>query len=77
MRLKTVKWLSGILPGLFAASMAAMCITASMVFGYIGIALVVIYGIFHTVLWRCQTCRKNIGPLWVKHCPECGEKLGE
>ena len=75
MDLKTVKKICFLILGLFLLLMLAMGITTNPVFGYVAIAVVAIYGIFHQRFWRCPKCNKNIGPLWVKHCPGCGEKI--
>lgn len=58
-----------------AILLLAMGIASNPVFGYLAIAVVVIYFIFHHVFWRCPKCGKNIGPLWAKCCPNCGEKI--
>ncbi len=55
--------------------MALMLLTYNAVFGYIAIAVMCLYGILVAAFWRCPKCRKNLGPLYVKYCPNCGEKL--
>ena len=71
MKLRKVKAIAKSLLGIFSALMALMLLTYNAVFGYIAIAVMCLYGI----LWRCPKCRKNLGPLYVKYCPNCGEKL--
>ena len=75
MKLKTAKRMSMCLLGLFAMLMLIMVLAGDSAFGYIAIAVMGAYGIFHCMFWRCPVCGKNIGPLWVKCCPTCGEKL--
>ena len=71
---KAIK-LSFLLLGIFMILMLAMGITSNLVFGYLAIGVMVIYGVFHYFFWRCPKCGENMGPLWVKCCPECGEKI--
>ncbi len=75
MDLRKAKKLCFLLLGIFMILMLAMGITSNPVFGYLAIGVMVIYGVFHYFFWRCPRCGKNMGPLWVKCCPECGEKL--
>lgn len=75
MDLRKAKKLYYLLLGIFVILMLAMGITSNPVFGYLAIGVMAIYGIFHYFFWRCPRCGKNMGSLWVKCCPECGEKL--
>jgi len=75
MNLRTMKRVCFFMIGIFAILMLAMGITKNSILGYMAIAVVIIYGITHCIFWRCPKCEKNIGPLWVKHCPNCGEKI--
>lgn len=75
MDLKRIKNICFLFLGIFAVLMLVMAITQSAIFGYIAIAVVAVYGIFLAVFWRCPNCKKNLGALWVKHCPNCGEKV--
>ena len=75
MKLRKVKTIAKSLLGIFSALMALMLLTYNAVFGYIAIAVMCLYGILVTAFWRCPKCRKNLGPLYVKYCPNCGEKL--
>ena len=75
MSLKKVKFLSKCFIGVFAILMLVMALTHNAIWGYIAIADVAIYGIFHVIFWRCPKCKKNLGVLYVKHCPNCGEKI--
>lgn len=75
MKLRKVKAIAKSLLGIFSALMALMLLTYNAVFGYIAIAVMCLYGIFVAAFWRCPKCRKNLGPLYVKYCPNCGEKL--
>ncbi|MBE6913548.1 MAG: hypothetical protein E7472_01240 [Ruminococcaceae bacterium] len=75
MNLKTTKIICFIFLGVFLVVMLAMGITMNTMFGYAAIAVMAIYGIFNYGFWRCPSCKKNIGPLWVKHCPNCGKKI--
>ena len=75
MKLRKVKAIAKSLLGIFSALMALMLLTYNSVFGYIAIAVMGLYGILFSAFWRCPKCRKNLGPLYVKYCPNCGEKL--
>ena len=75
MNLKTTKKISILLLGVFAALMLIMALTLKPIFGYIAIAVMGVYGVFILIFWCCPKCSKNLGPLWVKCCPNCGEKL--
>ena len=75
MKLRKVKAIAKSLLGIFSALMALMLLTYNAVFGYIAIAVMCLYGILVAAFWRCPKCRKNLGPLYVKYCPNCGEKL--
>ena len=75
MDLRKAKKLCFLLLGIFVILMLVMGITSNPVFGYLAIGVMAIYGIFHYFFWRCPRCGKNMGSLWVKCCPECGEKL--
>lgn len=75
MKLRKVKAIAKSLLGIFSALMALMLLTYKAVFGYIAIAVMCLYGILVAAFWRCPKCRKNLGPLYVKYCPNCGEKL--
>ena len=75
MKLRKVKAIAKALLGIFSALMALMLLTYNAVFGYIAIAVMCLYGILVVAFWRCPKCRKNLGPLYVKYCPNCGEKL--
>ncbi len=75
MKLRKVKAIAKSLLGIFSALMALMLLTYNAVFGYIAIAVMCLYGILVAAFWRCHKCRKNLGPLYVKYCPNCGEKL--
>lgn len=77
MKLKTTKMISILLLGVFALLMFVMAVTLNTTFGYIAIAVIGIYGIFLHIFWRCPKCNKNLGPLWIKHCSNCGEKIIE
>lgn len=75
MKLRKVKAIAKSLLGIFSALMALMLLTYNAVFGYIAIAVMCLYRILVAAFWRCPKCRKNLGPLYVKYCPNCGEKL--
>ena len=75
MDLKKAKTICIVLLGIFAMFMLIMGITSNSIFGYIAIAVMGIYGLFLSKFWRCPKCDKNLGPLWVKCCPNCGEKI--
>ena len=75
MDLRIAKTICFIIVGIITILLSAMGITTNPVFGYLAIAAVVIYFIFHHTFWRCSKCGKNLGPLWVKCCPNCGEKI--
>ena len=75
MKQKTAKKICILILGVFVLLMLLMAITTKSVFGYLAIATVVVYGIFHHCFWRCRKCGMVIGPLWAKHCPNCGEKV--
>jgi len=51
-----------------------MKLTQNAVFGYIAYAFIGIYGVFHVIFWRCKKCGKNLGPIWVSYCHNCGEE---
>ena len=75
MDMKTTKIICYFMVGIVAVLVIAMMITKCAIFGYAAIAGMAFYAGFHHLFWRCPACEKNIGPLWVKHCPNCGEKI--
>lgn len=75
MDLKKAKLFTRVLLGIFAVLMLIMTLTLNPVFGYTAIAVMGVYGVFILKFWRCPKCDKNLGPLWVKCCPNCGEKI--
>ena len=75
MNIKKVKRICFLILSVFAVLMLVMGVTSNPVFGYIAIGVMAIYGIFHYFFWRCPKCRENMGPLWVKCCPQCGAKI--
>ena len=75
MDLKNVKIICRLILAIFLVFMMIMGITSNPVFGYLSIAIMAAYAIFHQLYWRCPNCNKNLGPLWIKCCPNCGEKI--
>lgn len=75
MDLNKVKAICFVMLGIIAALLLVMGITSNPVLGYSAIAVLVVYFIFHQFFWRCPKCGNNIGPLWVKCCPNCGENI--
>ena len=75
MDLKKVKLISFVMLGIFALLMLGMILTTGLLFGYLALGTMAVYGIFLIIFWRCPKCGKNLGSLWVKHCPNCGEKV--
>lgn len=75
MNLEKAKIISRLLLGIFAVLMLILVLTLKPVFGYIASAVMGVYGIFLLMFWRCPKCGKNLGALWVKCCPNCGEKI--
>ena len=75
MDVKKAKLICFVMLGIFVALMLVMGITSNPIFGYSAIAVVAIYFILHHTFWRCPKCGNNMGPLWVKCCPSCGEKI--
>jgi len=75
MNLEKAKIISRLLLGIFAVLMLILVLTLKPVFGYIATAVMGVYGIFLLMFWRCPKCGKNLGALWVKCCPNCGEKI--
>lgn len=75
MRPKTAKTILWLIPGVFVLLMLALGCTRNVAFGYAAIGMVAVYGVVHQACWRCPACRKSIGPLWMKICPHCGERL--
>ena len=75
MELKKVKAILLMLLGIFAVFMMCMAVTRNVLFGYSAIVLVGVYGVLFSIFWRCPVCGKILGPIWVKHCPACGQKV--
>ena len=75
MDLKKAKSICFLLLAVFMILMLILGITSNPVFGYVAIGVMGIYGIFHYFYWRCPKCGENMGPLWVKCCSQCGEKI--
>ena len=75
MNLKTAKTILCLILGVFVLLMLALGCTRNTAFGYAAIGMIAAHGVVHQVCWRCPVCRKSIGPLWLKLCPHCGEKL--
>ena len=77
MDLKTRKVVCFVIIGILILLLMTMGITRNPIFGYIAIAVLGGYGVFHYVFWRCPNCGKNMGPLWVKCCPNCGGRVNQ
>ena len=75
MSLKQTKIILYLLSAVLALLLLALGCTRNAAFGYAAIGMIVVYGIVHQACWRCPKCRHNIGPLWLKCCPHCGEML--
>lgn len=75
MDLKTIKRICIILLSVFGVAMLTMGVTTNTMFGYFAITVMGVYGILLLLFWRCPNCKKNLGPLWVKCCPNCGERI--
>ena len=75
MDLNKIKTICYFLIGIIVILMMAMSYTSNPIFGYLAISIVAVYFIFHRYFWRCPKCGENMGPLWVKCCPQCGEKI--
>ena len=77
MSLKTAKKLCVGFLVIFSILMVVMILTTNPSWGYAAIVVMGAYGIFHHCCWRCPQCVKNLGPLWIKHCPHCGNDLSQ
>lgn len=75
MELKKAKMICFGMLGIFLVLMLIMGVTSNPAFGYTALGVMAIYGVFIMIVWRCPKCGKNLGPLWVKCCPNCGEKI--
>ena len=75
MELKKAKIICFGMLGIFLVLMLIMGVTSNPAFGYAALGVMAIYGVFIMIVWRCPKCGKNLGPLWVKCCPNCGEKI--
>jgi len=75
MRLKKTKAALYLILAGVVLLLVVLGLTRSPGFGYAAIGMIVVYGVVHQIRWRCPKCSKSIGPLWVRHCPHCGEKL--
>ena len=75
MDLRKAKKIYFLLLGIFVILMLLVGITSNPVFGYLAIGVMAIYGVLHYFFWRCPNCGEYMGPLWVKCCPQCGEKI--
>lgn len=75
MELKKAKMICFVILGIFLVLMLTMGVTSNPAFGYAALGVMAIYGVFVMIVWRCPKCGKNLGPLWVKCCPNCGEKI--
>lgn len=75
MELKKAKMTCFGILGIFLILMLIMGVTSNPAFGYAALGVMAIYGVFIMIVWRCPKCGKNLGPLWVKCCPNCGEKI--
>ena len=75
MEFKKAKMICFGILGIFLVLMLIMGVTSNPAFGYAALGVMAIYGVFIMIVWRCPKCGKNLGPLWVKCCPNCGEKI--
>jgi len=73
--LKKVRKISIIIYSIFAVLMLLMIITLKTPFGIAAVGVLIAYALFLSAFWRCPKCGKGLGPLWVKHCSDCGEKI--
>lgn len=76
MDLRKAKTICLIIVGIITFLLLTMGMASNPVFVYFAILVaLLIYFIFHHIFWRCPKCGNNLGPLWVKCCPNCGEKI--
>ena len=79
MDLKTCRWMTRLLyVGCLALAIIALPLDNQILrMGLLGaaLALALMVAMVRDKFWRCPKCRKNLGPLYVKYCPNCGEKL--
>ena len=75
MDLDKTRVVSILLAVVFVVLMLLMAMTNIVGFGLAAIAVMIVCAVFQFKFWRCPTCGKGLGPLWVKYCPHCGEWL--
>ena len=75
MDIDKVRGLSLLLAGVSIVLMIISAITQSVGLVIAACVVCVIECIVAVKFWRCPTCGKPLGPLWVKYCPHCGEWL--
>lgn len=75
MNLKQIRQINFLILGIFVVLMLLLTLTLNPIFGYMAIAVIVADGIFLYKFWRCPKCDKNLGPIWITYCPNCGKKI--
>ena len=75
MNLRTVKTICFVMAVILVLLIILMGLTKLPVYGYIAIGLLVAYGVFTLIFWRCPHCGKSPGQLTAKFCPHCGGDL--
>ncbi len=75
MDLDRTRVVSVLLAVVFVVLMLLMAMTHIAGFGLAAIAVMIVCAVVQVKFWRCPTCGKGLGPLWVKYCPHCGEWL--
>jgi len=62
--------------GLFFFSFIINLTSDNIVWYYINIVALLIYGAFYFVIYKCPSCKGKIGSGWsIKNCKTCGVKL--
>lgn len=75
---QTVRVLFWAIFGIGAVIALVGALRESLIFGLIGIVVMIAAGIFYYLLYRCPHCGKYLKRNPTKGvCPHCGEKIGE
>ena len=78
MKLKTANTIMRVLLSTFCVLMLLLVWTKFALLGYVAIAIIIVYGVINIAFWRCPSCGKCIGGIWLgkyNHCRYCGEEI--
>ncbi len=76
MHLRAIRIICICIIALIAAALLLVVFTKQRIFWYVEFGLVMAYGLFNQVFWRCPICGKPFGGIKkFEKCPFCGSEI--